>query len=81
MKVKSESEAAQSHLTPRDPMDRSPPGSSVHGTFQTRVLVWVAIAFSAFLPWDVTFTGSEIRTVLPQWDSQWLRLLCLLDAQ
>ena len=59
----------------------SQPGSSVHGTFQTRVLVWVAIAFSAFLPWDVTFTGSEIRTVLPQWDSQWLRLLCLLDAQ
>ena len=27
-------------------MDRSPPGSSVHGTFQARVLEWVTIAFS-----------------------------------
>ena len=29
-----------------DPMDRSPPGSSVHGIFQARVLEWVVIAFS-----------------------------------
>ena len=36
----------QSCLTPRDPMDCSPPGSSVHGIFQARVLEWVAIAFS-----------------------------------
>ena len=34
MKVKSESEVAQSCLNPSDPMDRSPPGSSVHGIFQ-----------------------------------------------
>ena len=46
MKVKSESEVAQSCSTPRDPMDCSPPGSSVHGIFQARVLEWVAIAFS-----------------------------------
>ena len=46
MKVKSESEVAQSRLTPSDPMDRSLPGSSVHGTFQARVLEWGAIAFS-----------------------------------
>ena len=46
MKMKSESEVAQSCLTPRDPMDFSPPGSSVHGTFQARVLEWGAIAFS-----------------------------------
>ena len=45
MKVKSESEAAQSCLTPSDPMDCSLPGSSVHGIFQARVLEWVAIAF------------------------------------
>ena len=45
MKVKSESEDAQSYLTLRDPMDCSPPGSSVHGIFQARVLEWVAIAF------------------------------------
>ena len=46
MKVKSESEVAQSCLTLRDPMDCSLPGSSVHGISQTRVLEWVAIAFS-----------------------------------
>ena len=48
MKVKSESEVAQSCLTLSDPMDRSPPGSSIHGIFQARVLEWVAIAFSIF---------------------------------
>ena len=46
MKVKCESEVAQSHLTLSDPMDCSPPGSSVHGIFQARVLEWGAIAFS-----------------------------------
>ena len=44
--VKSESEVAQSCPTLSDPMDLSPPGSSVHGIFQARVLEWVAIAFS-----------------------------------
>ena len=38
MKVKSEREVAQSCLTPSNPMDCSPPGSSVHGIFQARVL-------------------------------------------
>ena len=46
MKVKSASEAAQSCLTLCDPMDCSPPGSSIHGSFQARVLEWGAIAFS-----------------------------------
>ena len=46
MKVKSESEVAQSCLTLCDPMDCSLPGSSVHGIFQARVLEWGAIAFS-----------------------------------
>ena len=46
MKVKSESEVAQSCPILRDPMDYSPPGSSVHGIFQARVLEWGAIAFS-----------------------------------
>ena len=50
MKVKSESEVAQSHPTLRNPMDCSPPGSSVHGILQARVLEWVAIAFSDILP-------------------------------
>ena len=43
MKVKSESEAAQSCLTLSDPMDCSPPGPSVHGIFQARGLEWAAI--------------------------------------
>ena len=46
MKVKSESEVAQSYPTPSEPMDCSLPGSSVHGICQARVLEWVAIAFS-----------------------------------
>ena len=46
MKVKSESEVAQSRPTLHDPTDCSPPGSSVHGIFQARVLEWGAIAFS-----------------------------------
>ena len=37
---------AQSCPTPGDRMDCSPPGSSVHGVFQARVLEWVVIAFS-----------------------------------
>ena len=36
----------QSCLTLCDPTDYSPPGSSVHGIFQARVLEWDAIAFS-----------------------------------
>ena len=46
MKVKSESEVTQLCPTPSDPMDFSPPGSSVHGIFQVRVLEWGAIAIS-----------------------------------
>ena len=47
MRVKKESEVAQSCPTLSDPVDCSPPGSSVHGIFQARVLEWGAIAFSA----------------------------------
>ena len=50
MKVKSESEVAQSCPTLSDPMDCCPPGSSVHGIFQARVLEWFAIAFSKEVP-------------------------------
>ena len=49
MKVKSESEVAQSCWTLRNPMDCSLPGSSVHGIFQARVLEWGAIAFSIII--------------------------------
>ena len=47
--MKSESEVAQVCTTLSDPMDCSPPGSSVHGIFQARVLEWGAIAFSDIL--------------------------------
>ena len=46
MKVKSESEVAQSCLALHDPINCSLPGSSVHGIFQARVLEWGAITFS-----------------------------------
>ena len=48
-KVKSENEVAQSCPTLRDPMDFSPPGSSIHGIFQARVLEWGAIALTPFI--------------------------------
>ena len=47
MKVESESEVVQLCLTLSDPMDYSPPGSSVRGIFQATVLEWGAIAFSS----------------------------------
>ena len=55
MKVKSESEVAQSCPTLSDPMDCSLPGSSIHGIFQARVLEWGATAFSVndSRPWLV----------------------------
>ena len=47
--MKRESEVAQSCLSLSDPIDCSPPGSSIHGIFQMRILEWVAIAFSDFI--------------------------------
>ena len=44
--MKKESEVAQSCPTLCDPLDCSPPGSSIHGIFQARILEWVAISFS-----------------------------------
>ena len=58
MKLKSESEVAQSCPTPSDPMDCSLPGSSIHGIFQVRVLEWGAIAFSE----TVGAVGGQIFT-------------------
>ena len=53
-----ESEVAQLCLTLSDPMDRSFPGSSIHGIFQARVLKWGAIAFST-----LRLIGSKITWV------------------
>ena len=64
MKVKSESEVAQSCLTLSYPMDCSLPGSSVHGIFQARVLEWGAIAFSKYDRETIIETGSFPSTLL-----------------
>ena len=55
MKVKSESEVAQSCPTLSNPMDCSLPGSSIHGIFQAGVLEWGAIAFSGNVALDSAF--------------------------
>ena len=59
MKMKSESEVAQSCLTLSDPMDCSLPGSSIHGIFQARVLEWGAIAFSRYADDTTLMAESE----------------------
>ena len=85
MKVKSESEDAQSCPTLRDPMDCSLPGSSIHGIFQARVLEWGAIASSVGLNEAFNIHSSRspsaqsfclpflyiqlISRVLPKWTS------------
>ena len=63
MKVKRESEVAQSCPTLNDPMDCSLPGSSVHGIFQARVLEWGAIAFSNITSPEVC--NSELVSCTP----------------
>ena len=67
MKVKSESEDAQSCLTLSDPMGRSLPGSSIHGIFQARVLEWVAIAFSTLLSELLWLVLSSIFTSIQKY--------------
>ena len=44
--VAAAAKSLQSCPTLSDPMDCSPPGSSVHGIFRARVLEWGAMAFS-----------------------------------
>ena len=61
MKVKSESEVAQSCPTFSDPMDCSLPGSSIHGIFQARVLEWGAIAFSDQASLSITNSQSLLK--------------------
>ena len=84
MKVKSESKDAQSCPTLSDPMDCSPPGSSVHGIFQARVLEWGAIAFSALstylrinaLSWTIRKAEHQRIGAFELWC--WIRFLRVL---
>ena len=62
MKVKSESEVAQSCPTPSDLMDCSPPGSSIHGIFQARVLEWGACIY--YMWFQVLYMDVYILQVL-----------------
>ena len=90
MKVRSESEVAQSCLTLQDPMDCSLPGSSTHGIFQARVLEWGAIAFSMngtflsktkslspsffFLNWSIVDLQCYVNFCCT---TKWLRFTCI----
>ena len=64
MKVKSESEVAQSFPTLSDPMDCSLPGSSIHAVFQESVLEWGAIAFSGVNDEDNTKWDGVLRLTI-----------------
>ena len=81
-KVKSVSEVTQLCLTPRDPMDGSLPGSSIHGIFQARVLEWGAIAFPVSTPtfifclYSVQFSRSVVSKSLWPHESQHARPPC-----
>ena len=78
IKVKSESEVAQSCLTLHDPMDGSPPGCPIPGILQARTLEWVAISFSNAWKWKVKVKSlSRVRSSVtpctaafqaPPWD-------------
>ena len=65
-KVKSDSQVAQSCLTPSDPTDCSLPSFSTHGIFQARVLEWGAIAFSRLIQdhHPIKLALSESKTTL-----------------
>ena len=81
MKVKSESEVAQLCPTLSDPMDCSPPSSSIHGILQARVLEWGAIAFSGSLlyPPLLAKLSRGVSMALPRlsW-AQFFKCNCLL---
>ena len=86
MKVKRESEVAQSCLTLSDPMDCSLPGSSVHEIFQVRVLEWGAIQPAAAAakslqscltlcdPTDGSPPGSPVPGILQARTVEWVAI-------
>ena len=79
MKVESESEVTQSCLTLCNPMDCSPPGSSIHGIFQATVLEWGARAFSLY--WNIValqFCVSFYCTA--KWISHTHTCVCVLNC-
>ena len=81
MKVKSESEVAQSCPTCSDPMDCSPPGSSIRGIFQARVLEWGAIAFSVLRLWPPKYTSEPSTPAVPHLSISFLPELPSITSQ
>ena len=70
----SESEVAQSCPTLSDPMDCSPPGSSVHGVFQARVLEWVPLVMHLIFLYLLQLTQERYLLNTTQFK---LRSICL----
>ena len=81
MKVKSESEVAQSCPTLSDPKDCSLPGSSVHGIFQAGALEWGAIAFSSLMlklsNYALGWWNPKASDLLSQGQNVWRAGLCV----
>ena len=77
MKVKSESAATQSCPTSSDPMDCSPPGSSVHGIFQARVLEWDAIALAYEISHPIKINYPIFWILSPSEMAHTLSMTCL----
>ena len=86
--VESESEVAQSCLTLFDPVDCSPPGSSIHGISQARILEWAAVSFSEQVaakslqscptlcgPIDGSPSGSPVPGILQARTLEWVAIL------
>ena len=72
MKMKSESELAQSCPTLCDPIDGSPPGSAIPGILQARTLEWAAISFSnSQQPHGLQPTGSSIHGIFQARVLEW----------
>ena len=82
MKVKSESESEFAQLCPTlsDPMDCSPPGSSIHGIFQASVQEWGAIAFSILATCKVlnhVAGGFHVRKIAQTWNLSTIKKVLL----
>ena len=74
------SSVVQSCLTLCDPLDCSPPGSSIHGILQARVLEWVAISFSrgSSRPRDQTQVSHSVGRCFNLWATSVLYLTLML---
>ena len=73
---------AQSCLTLCDPMDCHPPGSSIHGLLQARILEWVAISFSrgssqGIEPWSPALQADSLPSESPEKSTVGVLSICI----